>query len=159
MMKITMKFAIAVLFATLSTVAAMAQNFAEWPTAQREARPYTRWWWMGSAVDSTGLRWNMEQMAAAGLGGVEITPIYGVQGNEANDIPFLSARWMKMLGYVEDLADRLDMEVDMATGTGWPFGGPDVPLEHAASKMVVQNEQISVGRTKQKVKRHFMDQN
>ena len=148
-----MKYAIAVLFATLSTVAAMAQNFAEWPTAQREARPYTRWWWMGSAVDSTGLRWNMEQMAAAGLGGVEITPIYGVQGNEANDIPFLSARWMKMLGYVEDLADRLDMEVDMATGTGWPFGSPDVPLEQAASKMVVQNEQISVGRTKQKVKR------
>ena len=95
----------------------------------------------------------MKQMAAAGFGGVEITPIYGVQGNEVNDIPFLSARWMRMLGYVETLADELDMEVDMATGTGWPFGGPDVPLEQAACKMIVEGEQIRIGRTKQKVKR------
>ncbi|MBQ3781252.1 MAG: glycosyl hydrolase family 2 [Bacteroidaceae bacterium] len=124
-----------------------------WPTPRREARPYTRWWWMGSAVDSVGLRWNMEQMAAAGLGGVEITPIYGVQGNERNDIPFLSSRWMKMLGYAETLAERLDMDVDMATGTGWPWGGPDVTEEQAACKMVVKDETISPGRTRQKVKR------
>ena len=124
-----------------------------WPTPRREARPYTRWWWMGSAVDSVGLRWNLEQMAAAGLGGVEITPIYGVQGNEANDIPFLSSRWMKMLGYAETLAERLDMDVDMATGTGWPWGGPDMTEEQAACKMVVKDETISPGHTRQKVKR------
>lgn len=136
-----------------SFFALQAQNFAEWPKAQREARPYTRWWWLGSAVDSAGLQWNMKQLAEAGIGGVEITPIYGVIGNERNDIPFLSARWMKMLGYVETLGDELDIEVDMATGTGWPFGGPDVPLEQAACKMIVEGEQIHVGRTKQKVKR------
>ena len=135
---------------SLFTSSVFAQS---WPTPQREARPYTRWWWMGSAVDSVGLRWNMEQMAAAGLGGVEITPIYGVQGNERNDIPFLSARWMRMLGYVETLGERLDMEVGMATGTGWPWGGPEVTAEQAACKMVVEGESIRAGRTRQKVKR------
>ena len=124
-----------------------------WIPVPPEARPGTRWWWLGSAVDSAGLEYNLTEMARVGIGAVEITPIYGVKGNEANEIPFLSPRWMKMLSYTEELGDRLGIEVDMATGTGWPFGGPNVPLEQAACKAIIQNETISIGRTKQKVKR------
>lgn len=64
----------------------------EWIPINREARPYTRWWWLGSAVDSVGLDYNLREFARVGIGGVEITPIYGVQGNEKNDIDFLSVR-------------------------------------------------------------------
>lgn len=60
----------------------------EWPEIQPEARPATRWWWMGSAVDEVNLTYNLEEYAKAGLGGVEITPIYGVQGNDANNLSF-----------------------------------------------------------------------
>ncbi|MBQ2393077.1 MAG: hypothetical protein II303_02745, partial [Alistipes sp.] len=56
----------------------------EWPTIQPEARPGARWWWLGSAVDEANLTYNLEEYAKAGLGGVEITPIYGVQGNDQN---------------------------------------------------------------------------
>ena len=63
------------------------------------------------------------------LGTMEITPIYGVQGNDAKDIPFLSPRWMQMLQYTESEASRLGMQIDMNTGTGWPFGGPEVGIE------------------------------
>ena len=49
----------------------------------QEAKPYTRWWWLGSAVDSVGLDYNLKEFAKVGIGGVEITPIYGVQGNDA----------------------------------------------------------------------------
>ena len=45
-----------------------------------------RWWWMGSAVDKENLTRNLEAYAAAGMGTMEITPIYGVQGNDAKDI-------------------------------------------------------------------------
>ncbi|MCB1844713.1 MAG: hypothetical protein KDI09_17250, partial [Halioglobus sp.] len=48
------------------------------------ARPWTRWWWLGSQVDEAGLVEQMQQYADAGLGGVELTPIYGVQGAEAD---------------------------------------------------------------------------
>ena len=65
----------------------------EWPAVHPEARPATRWWWLGSAVDATNLTYNLEEYAKAGLGGVEITPIYGVQGNDKNNLPFLS--WKK----------------------------------------------------------------
>lgn len=69
----------------------------QWPDAPAEARPGTRWWWLGSAVDEKNLTYNLEEYARAGMGAVEITPIYGVQGNDANDIQFLSPRWMEVL--------------------------------------------------------------
>lgn len=121
-----------------------------WPAVPQEAKPYTRWWWLGSAVTDEGLRWNLEEMQKAGIGGVEITPIYGVQGNEAHDIQYLSPQWMKMLRTTEQLGGELGIEVDMATGTGWPFGGPAVPRDEAACKL---NDDGTVGRTMQKVKR------
>ena len=82
-------------------------NAQEWPVVKQEAKPGTRWWWLGSAVDSANLTYNLETYAKAGIGAVEITPIYGVQGNEKNDIDFLSPRWMRMLGHVEAEGQRL----------------------------------------------------
>ncbi len=101
------------------------------------AAPGIRWWWLGSAVTEEGLRWNMEQFASRGIGAVEITPIYGVQGNDENNINFLSPKWMKMLDVCMKEGKRLGIQVDMNCGTGWPFGGPDVPLSEAACKLTV----------------------
>ena len=120
-----------------SVLPAPAQSL--WPEVRPETRPATRWWWLGSAVDSTNLNISLNHYVRAGLGEVEITPIYGVRGNERNEIPYLSARWMNMLHYVEDQAALLGMATDMATGTGWPFGGPDVPLTQAACKAIFQD--------------------
>ena len=113
------------------------------PTPTREARPGLRWWWLGSAVDKQNLTWNLDQYAKAGAGAVEITPIYGVQGNDKSDIPYLSPKWMDMLRYTEAENNRLDIETDMATGTGWPFGGPWVPLREAACKAVFVDTIVS----------------
>ena len=115
----------------------------QWPTPQREAKPGSRWWWLGSAVDKDNLEWNIRQYAAHGIGALEITPLYGVQGNEQNDIPYLSDRWMEMLRYTQQLGQEHGVEIDMATGTGWPFGGPWVPLEESASKMVFVDSLMS----------------
>ncbi len=102
-----------------------------------ESLPGIRWWWPGSAVTTTDIWWNLTQFASRGIGAVEITPIYGVQGNEANDIPFLSPKWMEMLRACQQAGNNLGIQIDMNCGTGWPFGGPDVPLEEAACKLVV----------------------
>ena len=75
------------------TIAALAMSlnmFAQqWPVPNQEAKPGTRWWWLGSAVTENDLKWNLRQFADHGIGAIEITPIYGVQGNEKNNIPFL----------------------------------------------------------------------
>ena len=108
----------------------------QWPELKPEAKAGARWWWLGSAVDKENLHWNMQEYANHGIGALEITPIYGVQGNQANNIPYLSDQWMEMLREVQKNGQQMGIEVDMATGTGWPFGGPWVPLEESACKAV-----------------------
>lgn len=112
----------------------MAQS---WPKPAPEAKPGARWWWLGSAVNNADLKWNMEQYSRKGIGALEITPIYGVQGNESNDIDFLSPKWMDALRFIEDEGKRDSLLIDMNTGTGWPFGSPETPISEAAAKLVV----------------------
>ena len=116
--------------------AARQNNRRDWPPIAAETRPWTRWWWHGSAVDRRSLTAQLEALAAAGIGGVEVTPIYGVRGAEDRFIPYLSPQWMAMLDHSLREASRLKMRVDMATGTGWPFGGPWVEDETAPRSIV-----------------------
>jgi hypothetical protein len=122
---------------------------ASWPAVTREAKPWTRWWWMGSDVDSANLTRSLEALSRAGIGGVEITPIYGVKGREAHAIPYLSPRWMGMLSHTQAEAARLGMYVDMNNGTGWPFGGPEVTIDDAASKAIFQTYELKGGQALQ----------
>jgi hypothetical protein len=93
---------------------------------------------MGNAVDEPNLGRLLEQYAAAGLGGVEIAPIYGAVGYENRYLPYLSPQWLNSLGFTVQQAGRLGMGVDLTMGTGWPFGGPHVTPAHAATKLVIQ---------------------
>lgn len=75
-----------VLHAVEGTPAAVqSPSAADWPAIGSQQRPWTRWWWHGSAVDRAGITAELESLRAAGIGGVEITPIYGVIGGEARD--------------------------------------------------------------------------
>ncbi len=122
-------------------------------TGPDTTKPWTRWWWPGSAVDETGITRQLEQFAAAGLGGVEITPIYGVRGYEERNVAFLSPRWMELLAHTGREARRLGLGVDMATGTGWPFGGPWVAPEDGSHKLTLAEGRLNGTPTKMKVKR------
>jgi hypothetical protein len=118
---------------------------AGWPAVTHETRPWTRWWWMGSAVDAAGISAELEAFRAAGLGGVEITPIYGVMGTEPKFVPYLSTEWVTRLEGTLREAARLDLGVDMATGTGWPFGGPWVSDADASRNLAYQTWEVQGG--------------
>lgn len=111
--------------ATNSLPAAM-DSTALWPEPTNVSRPWTRWWWLGSAVDAENLTRLLEAYHAAGLGGVEITSIYGVQGADDRELPFLSDEWLGALRHAVREATRLGMGVDLPTGSGWRTGGPSV---------------------------------
>ncbi len=143
---------LASLFAVAVPVGAVDADLG-WPEITRENRPWTRWWWPGSGVDKASLTAQMEKIAAAGIGGVEITPIYGAKGYEARYIDFLSPKWMEMLEHVGHEGQRLGLGIDMATGTGWPFGGPWIDEAHANTKAVLHDGRIVGEPTKQMVKR------
>jgi alpha-L-rhamnosidase len=124
-----------------------------WPEITRENKPWTRWWWPGSGVDKASLTRQLEQFAAAGLGGVEITPIYGAKGYEDRYLTFLSPKWLEMLEHAAREAQRLGLGVDMATGTGWPFGGPWIDPAHANTGAALSEGRIVGKPTRMMVKR------
>ncbi|MDX2245335.1 MAG: glycosyl hydrolase [Bacteroidia bacterium] len=132
------------LFVSISSLFAQPILF-EWPEPSRDAKPWTRWWWPGSAVDSANITWNLEQIAAAGFGGVEITPIYGARGQESRFLPYLSPDWVNMLDFTLEEAKRLGLAVDIPPGSGWRTGGPWVTLEDADSRMEIASLSLLPG--------------
>jgi hypothetical protein len=116
-------------------------------------KPWVRWWWPGSAVDKASLTRQLEDLARMGVGGVEITPIYGARGYESRYIEFLSPSFMAMLQHVGREARRLNLGVDMATGTGWPFGGPWIDRDHAVARAVLRDGKLAGEPTNMMVKR------
>ena len=133
-------------------VSAEAQTI-QLPEVSPTVAPWVRWWWPASAVERTEITRQLEILDAAGIGGVEITPIYGARGYENRAIEFLSPRWMEMLEHTAREAERLGMGVDMATGTGWPFGGPEVSIAQGSSSALFENGRLRGNPTGMKVKR------
>ena len=121
------------------------QKQPAWPKITKEAKPWTRWWWMGSAVDEVNLTDLISKYGKAGFGGLEITPIYGAVGYEVKYLSFLSPEWMKMLDVSVSEARKNGMGIDMNTGTGWPFGGPQITPQSAASKLILQKYSLRKG--------------
>ncbi len=138
--------------ATISIPA--ADDPLAWPPITSQTKPWVWWWWHGSAVDETNITHELQRFHDAGLGGVQITSIFGVNGAEARDIPYLSPAWLAMMGYSVDEAKKLGMGVDMTLGSGWCFGGPTVSDEDANANVVVTNFDLGAGeRLQQKFDR------
>jgi hypothetical protein len=154
-MKVLMKFQkiiLSIFFVFLFTDLFSQHQQTAWPAVHRETKPWTRWWWHGSAVTKEGITAEMEAYQKAGLGGLEITPIYGVQGTEKQFVNYLSADWIELLLHTLKEAERLDMGIDMATGTGWPFGGPWVTEADACRNLEYKTYNVQAGqRLKEKI--------
>jgi hypothetical protein len=124
------------------------------------AKPWAYWWWLGSAVNEADISKNLEDFSAAGFGGLHIIPIYGVKGEEANFIPYLSPKWVEMLDFTVEKGKKLGLGIDMTLGTGWPFGGSQVADNDAAKAFKITKNKadstkfsLEFSPTKQKVKR------
>jgi len=124
-----------------------------WSQTANTHKPWARWWWPGSAVDKESLTQQLEELARVGIGGVEITPIYGARGYEDRYIDFLSPEFMEMLEHVGREGQRLGLGIDMATGTGWPFGGPWIDENEALAKAVLRDGKLDGEPTGMMVKR------
>jgi len=147
MIRLTQSYRKIILFAAgLFLFASLLKAQYGWPAITAEAKPWARWWWPGSAVEKEGLRLNLEAYAAAGLGGLELTPIYGVKGADAAFIPYLNEKWIEQFRYALKESSRLGMRMDMATGTGWPFGGPYVGETDACKNLVIDTMRLTGGK-------------
>ena len=116
-----------------------------WPVITRECKPWAYWWWLGSAVDEANLSKELARYQDAGMGGVHIIPIYGAKGCEDRYIEYLSPRWMEILKYTITEARKHDLGIDMTTGTGWCFGGPNISSRDASASVVWKTTTVMAG--------------
>jgi hypothetical protein len=118
-----------------------------WPAVTRDAKPWTRWWWLGSAVDKPNLSAQIAELSAAGFGGVEVTVIYGAKGADSAYIPYLTPRWVDMIAHTATETRRHGMGLDLPQGSGWRTGGPSVVPADANASLVIRVDSANGGET------------
>ncbi len=125
---------------------ALRRAFANPPD---NARIMMRWWWFGPAVTKPELQRELEQMKAAGIGGVEVATLYP----QALDDPatgfhnanYLSDEYIDDLRFAAQEAARLGLRMDITLDSGWPFGGPAIPVTQAAGELRVERVPVDPG--------------
>ncbi len=138
-----LNFVLGLLGASIANLAAAAE--LAWPPTTNETKPWSRWWWLGNITTEDGFKTTMEQYATAGLGGLEITPIYGVHGYEDQFIAFLSPKWVDRISFVLQQGKRLKLGIDMNHGTGWPMGGPWVTPDDTCKYLTHKTYKVEAG--------------
>ena len=99
------------------------------------ARGATRWWWFGAAVTDAGIRRQLQAMADAHLGAVELQVMYALHEDDPSlgleNAPFLSQPFFARVRSAAETARALGLAFDVTPGSSWPYGGPVVPAELA----------------------------
>ena len=149
----TTSLAITALFAAASAIPAQQRAATSasapltWPELSRDNKPWTRWWWLGSAVDKPNLTAQVDELAKAGFGGVEVTVIYGAKGADSAYIPYLTPKWVDMIAHTATEAHRHGMGVDLPQGSGWRTGGPSVQPADVNASLAIRVDSVGGGAT------------
>jgi alpha-L-rhamnosidase len=149
---------IAFLFFVLPTSLCLAQSkpnlshlkdaFAHPPD---DSRIMMRWWWFGPAVTKPEIKRELEEMKSAGIGGVEIATLYPLALDDPqsgfHNMTFLSDEHLDALRFAASEARKIGLRVDITLTSGWPFGGPHIPVTQAAGAMRIETVEIPPGAT------------
>ncbi len=125
---------------------ALYQQFLHPPD---DARVMMRWWWFGPAVENNEIERELHAMKDGGIGGVEIQPVYALALDDpekgVKNWPYLSDEFLERVRFANQTARQLGMRVSITLGSGWPYGGPHVPVTLAAGHLRMVKVQLPAG--------------
>jgi len=91
------------------------------------------------AVEKNELAREIAAMRAGGFGGFEIQPVYPLAIDDPamgiRNLKFLSDEFLADVRFAADTARAQGMRADITLGSGWPFGGPYIPMTEASSQI------------------------
>ncbi len=108
-----------------------------------DARMMVRWWWFGPAVTKPELEREMRAMKLGGIGGFEVQPVYPLEVD--HNFPYLSDEFLDDLRFTAEKARQIGLRFQLTLGSGWPFGGPHIPITEASSRLRVERTEIPAG--------------
>ncbi len=122
----------------------LARGFNNPPEA---TRPRVWWHWMNGNITQEGIKLDLEWMHRVGLGGVTVfegsidTPQV-----VKNRLVYMTPEWKDAFRYATTTADKLGMEMAIASSPGWSAtGGPWVPPSQGMKKMVWSETRVNGG--------------
>jgi hypothetical protein len=115
-----------------------------------DARIMMRWWWFGPAVTKPELQKELETMRGAGIGGVEIQPVYPLLLDDASkgirNLSYMSPEFLDAVSFANKTAQSMGLRVDITLGSGWPYGGPKTTLALSAGRLKVISLPITAAK-------------
>ncbi|MCH5671192.1 glycosyl hydrolase [Streptomyces gilvus] len=138
--------------AALPSAGGTADWFAQPP---RSVRPRFRWWWPDGLVDPDEITREIDQIADAGFGGVEIAAVHhSVKDKSVLDPAhhgWGSRPWLDGVEAALRRAARRGLGVDLTLGPSWPVAVPGLAPddEAAAQELAYGRASLSAGTTYQ----------
>jgi glycosyl hydrolase family 106( putative alpha-L-rhamnosidase) len=112
-----------------------------------DARIMMRWWWFGPAVSKPELEREMRVMKEGGIGGFEVQPVYPLALDDPetgfHNAPYLSDEFLDAIRFTAQQARELGLRMDLTLGSGWPFGGPHIPITLAAGRLRIDRVPVN----------------
>jgi hypothetical protein len=135
-------------------LAALKQAFHHPPD---DSRIMMRWWWFGAAVEKPELEREMRTMKEGGIGGFEVQPVYPLTLDDPQlglkNLPYLSPEFLDALTFTGQKARELGLRMDLTLCSGWPYGGPHIPITQAAGRLRVDRVPVAANATQVKAPR------
>ncbi|MET0179506.1 MAG: glycosyl hydrolase, partial [Novosphingobium sp.] len=125
--------------------AALEEQFRNPPA---EARPRVWWHWMNGNVSKDGIAKDLAWMKRAGIGGAQLFDA-NLQTPQvvAKRLVYMTPEWKDAFRLAAAEADRLGLELAIASSPGWSeTGGPWVPPQDGLKKLVWSETEVEGGR-------------
>lgn len=119
---------------------------------QKEASPWTFWYWMYGCVTDEGIRRDLHAMSDAGISGFYLMPIKDTEDGKqyGGTARQLSPEWWKRMDTVFHTADSLGLHMGIHFSDGFALGGgPWIKPEESMQKVVWSDTIISGGKKTQ----------
>lgn len=127
----------------------MKDYMQELRNPDQKSKGLTRWWWYGVAVKKEEIIEQLDEMAANGIGGVEIQMLYplAMDTKERKNIAYFSPEYFDILEFTKQETEKRGMIFDLTLGTSWPFGGPFVPPNLSAPHVTTYTIDVTGPKT------------
>ena len=125
-------------------VAEVERLFARPPD---DARIMMRWWWFGPSVSRAEIEAELRRMKDGGIGGFELAVVYPMAlddpGRGLQNERYLSPEFLDEVAFAARTARDLGLRMDVTIGSGWPYGGPYITRERAASRLRSESREVA----------------
>jgi hypothetical protein len=114
----------------LAILCSAGSLFAQENTMFTISKPYTRWWWFASEIDTVDIKYQLDWLKKNNFGGVEMAFVYPYGGDSLTKrFGWLSPEWSHSVAFARKYANQLNLGCDFTFGTLWPFGDSKVPAK------------------------------